>query len=460
MAIENQINIKVTAKDNASQPLKDISNQVSGLDKALGGMSAAGSVLTGVVSGLTTAFATFAIDKVIEGVGKVTDFFGDSVSAASNLQRQFVEASLVSKKFNVDFEQLKSTSQSLGKELRIGTSAALQGLSDLLKSGLSLDKSTDLLRRFTNEALTGKRDTISLSDAVTNLTYAYKNENSALGNLSGISENFKDIIDDGRSSLISQGYAVKDITDDMAKYEGMIKLTDLTLGSSEMLKGTLVDKQAEFNNKIAEFQYKLGNLLLPIVSEVTQGFMDLFDAAEPHLTNLANWLIPEIGRIFREDINPQIVKFTQYLASEDFKKDLLKFKEIALDVKEALKSAYEFTKKLIDAFTTFANSPVGQFMAGVGQQMMKNPLEMAVPFIPVLRQMGILPKYAEGTSFHPGGLAMVGEKGAEIVNLPRGSQVLNNEKTRQMMSNTTFNFYGYDSEQISNKIQAQLKFGY
>lgn len=460
MAIENQINIKVTAKDDASQPLKDISNQVSGLDKALGGMSAAGSVLTGVVSGLTTAFATFAIDKVVEGIGKVTDFFGDSVSAASDLERQFVEASLVSKKFNVDFEQLKSTSQTLGKELRIGTSAALYGLSGLLKSGLNLDKSIDLLKRFTNEALTGKRPTLSLVEAVINLTDAYRTNNSVLGDRSGISENFNNIIQEGQKLLISQGYAVQDITEDMAKYAGMIKLTDLTLGSSEMLKGTLVDKQAEFNNKILEFQYKLGNLLLPIVTQVTQGFMDLFDKAEPHLTHLAETLIPEIGRIIKEDIAPKVKEFVDYLGSEQFKKDLQSFKMTATDIKDAFVSVWDTVRKIINAFNDFAASPLGQFMAGTGKQISKNPIEALFPLLPVLRQAGILPKYAEGTSFHPGGLAMVGEKGAEIVNLPRGSQVLNNEKTRQMMSNTTFNFYGYDSEQISNKIQAQLKFGY
>jgi phage-related tail protein len=33
------------------------------------------------------------------------------------------------------------------------------------------------------------------------------------------------------------------------------------------------------------------------------------------------------------------------------------------------------------------------------------------------------PAYADGTSFHPGGLAMVGERGPELVNLPRGAQV-------------------------------------
>ncbi|WP_313760165.1 tape measure protein [Rhizobium sp.] len=37
-----------------------------------------------------------------------------------------------------------------------------------------------------------------------------------------------------------------------------------------------------------------------------------------------------------------------------------------------------------------------------------------------------IPGFASGTNFAPGGLAMVGEKGPELVNLPRGSQVIPN----------------------------------
>lgn len=35
-----------------------------------------------------------------------------------------------------------------------------------------------------------------------------------------------------------------------------------------------------------------------------------------------------------------------------------------------------------------------------------------------------IPGYANGTNFHPGGMAIVGEKGPELLNLPRGSQVI------------------------------------
>ena len=41
---------------------------------------------------------------------------------------------------------------------------------------------------------------------------------------------------------------------------------------------------------------------------------------------------------------------------------------------------------------------------------------------------GGVPGYANGTNFHPGGLAVVGERGPELLNLPRGSQVRSNRE--------------------------------
>jgi hypothetical protein len=42
------------------------------------------------------------------------------------------------------------------------------------------------------------------------------------------------------------------------------------------------------------------------------------------------------------------------------------------------------------------------------------------------------PSYAVGTDFHPGGLAWVGEQGRELVNLPRGAQVIPHQQSVRM----------------------------
>jgi phage-related minor tail protein len=41
-----------------------------------------------------------------------------------------------------------------------------------------------------------------------------------------------------------------------------------------------------------------------------------------------------------------------------------------------------------------------------------------------------VPGFANGTQYAPGGMALVGERGPELVNLPRGSQVIPNHKMR------------------------------
>lgn len=59
-----------------------------------------------------------------------------------------------------------------------------------------------------------------------------------------------------------------------------------------------------------------------------------------------------------------------------------------------------------------------------------------------------LPGHASGTPYAPGGLTLVGERGPELVNLPRGSQVTQAWKTREMSSESgggggvTINFNG------------------
>lgn len=59
-------------------------------------------------------------------------------------------------------------------------------------------------------------------------------------------------------------------------------------------------------------------------------------------------------------------------------------------------------------------------------------------------------QYATGTNYHPGGLAMVGENGRELVNLPRGSSVMTNRQTENILSG------GSGSGQVINNYYATI----
>lgn len=61
--------------------------------------------------------------------------------------------------------------------------------------------------------------------------------------------------------------------------------------------------------------------------------------------------------------------------------------------------------------------------------------------------------YATGTLYHPGGLAMVGENGRELIDLPRGARVYTNRETENMVSggnNSTSNNNFYISINASD----------
>lgn len=72
-----------------------------------------------------------------------------------------------------------------------------------------------------------------------------------------------------------------------------------------------------------------------------------------------------------------------------------------------------------------------------------NKLDIKVPdWVPGLGGKGFdinipeIPMLAKGTNNFAGGIAIVGEKGPELVNLPKGSQVIPNNKTEQILSQT------------------------
>lgn len=445
----NSIDIKIVAKDIASDVIKGVSNDIRGMKKEADGFSAAGSILTGVVTGITTSIINLGASIISSGIQTMAGFFSDAVDKASQLETNLKVLSIVAPRFGVGADEATEAAKALGKELRIGVGPAAESLQNLLKSGLNLGQARELLKRFTNEAMTGKSPTISLSQAVQNLSFAYATNNSALGNLSGVSENWSDITEKGRKKLIEQGMAVESITDDMAKYQGILDLTNLTLGSSELLTDTYASKQILLNQKFEEFQTKIGGFLLPIVAELFQVFTELFDEVSPKLEDLAARIIPEIGRLFRDVIVPEIRRFIEYLGSDQFKKDLQYWKDTFVDIRD--------TSVNINA--TFAGIKASlAYIVGravVLADTMRSIFSMGGGTLGSI--FAAIPKYADGTNYHPGGMAIVGERGPELVNLPRGSQVIPNESMGTRITNI---FHGYDASQISSTINNQINLGY
>lgn len=94
------------------------------------------------------------------------------------------------------------------------------------------------------------------------------------------------------------------------------------------------------------------------------------------------------------------------------------------NVKSGAKAVWEWLKKL----------DWGAIGRGVGNAIIgviEGAINGALSGLPGNLKVSI-PRFATGTNFAPGGMAWVGERGPELVNLPRGSQVHTNSQSKQM----------------------------
>lgn len=86
--------------------------------------------------------------------------------------------------------------------------------------------------------------------------------------------------------------------------------------------------------------------------------------------------------------------------------------------------------QLVDAIVNFKS--LADVARSVVQQVLSELMRLAIQqaiIKPLAGALGI-PGFASGTNFAPGGMAIVGERGPELVNLPRGSQVVPNHELR------------------------------
>jgi hypothetical protein len=138
-------------------------------------------------------------------------------------------------------------------------------------------------------------------------------------------------------------------------------------------------------------------------------------------------------------IETERVAMDQLEAAMDSAKDLTKefLSGLIGDLKngvdgtEALSNAFgRLGDRLLDmALDQAINALLSSLLGAIGGGGSSNLLQTG------LSVLG-MPSYANGTNFHPGGLAMVGEQGPEIVSLPRGSQVTPNGQIPAANRNT------------------------
>ncbi|MGJ5036597.1 hypothetical protein ACQR13_21025 [Bradyrhizobium sp. HKCCYLRH3059] len=212
---------------------------------------------------------------------------------------------------------------------------------------------------------------------------------------------------------------------------------DITVDQITKRTATLkADTAAVFQNNAAQAQFRAEFQELTAImrdhGEVTQEQIDKYEALRGSMS--AQQALEASGIMLTKEHKDAFLASSQAIAGATSAYDAAAEKLRAMNsassqVGSALSSAFADAivegKSLNDVLSSLIKTLEKSIINSTFSSMFNAPASGGLsPFASLLK--GIIPGFASGTDDAPGGLAMVGENGPELVNLPKGSQVIPN----------------------------------
>jgi len=211
------------------------------------------------------------------------------------------------------------------------------------------------------------------------------------------------------------------------------------IGVDQITKRTATlnaDTAATFQNNAVQAQFRAEFQLLTAIlrdhGEVTQAQIDKYEKLRQTMS--AQQALEAAGITLTKEHSAAFLASSQNIATatsayDRARESLDKINSASQQVGSALSTAFGDaifeSKNLNDVLNnllkTLGKGGINSIFASIFNAPSSGGLS---PFASILK--GIIPGFAEGTDSAPGGMAWVGENGKELVNLPRGAQVVPN----------------------------------
>lgn len=188
---------------------------------------------------------------------------------------------------------------------------------------------------------------------------------------------------------------------------------------------------------------------LPLVSDAFKALWDIIKSVLQNIMDEINVALPILEAIFQNTFNSLANIFSVFVGvvsgliqliagvlTGDWEQAWNGFKTIFESIFNGIKQSLENTIEGISNMISGISESISRAMDKINIFNNKKVENKTVEVTerPIHSGAGAdIPAYATGTSFHTGGFALVGELGPELVNLPRGSQVLNSNKTQELL---------------------------
>lgn len=252
------------------------------------------------------------------------------------------------------------------------------------------------------------------------------------------------------------------------------KLKEFGAGLKETVIAKIQELSEWFSTKIVPLLKEIGgnledlwnNVLQPVASYLLsvfgKAFVSTFEYVKENVGDVIGFLQTQIENILQ--IFNGVIEFLTGLFTRDCEKawegicDI--FSGIAGSIKSIFKGALNVVIDVINGLISGVNGIATNVSDIPGLGWAKG---IKIPLIPT---------FAKGTNYFSGGMALVGEKGPEIVRLPGASKVITAEKTRNILTKNQQsvqiqvhihgNFYGNEEaadqlgERVAKKVLATL----
>lgn len=261
-----------------TKDLKVAEADLSATTKALGNEAGATSGSFGSLFKSFTA-ANLAATAITAGVGLIRQQMTASVQAATAYQNAMLGLSVTAGTFGESQGRAKDQAKSLASDGLIAVTTSASGLKQLMDSGLGLDQAVQLMQVYKDRAAFGRTETIGYDQAVGNLAQTFKTESSELGNASGMTENYSQILQTGANILGKNVTQLDAAERAQAKYLGTIQLSTSATGNAARFADSDAGAMARQANAATNLQVTIGSALQPALSLLADGFAKTINGA-------------------------------------------------------------------------------------------------------------------------------------------------------------------------------------
>jgi NADH/NAD ratio-sensing transcriptional regulator Rex len=212
--------------------------------------------------------------NALQAYGLLRDQVKESIAAANASQLALSGLQSTAAAFGTDALKAQDAAKRLSTDGLLTVTESANGLKNLLSSGLNLEQANQLMDVYKDRAAFGRQNTIQYGQAVQNLAESFKTQSSMIGNLSGMTENYNQIIQVGAGEMGKQVSQLRAAELAQAKYLGTLKLSNGSIGDAARFSDTAAGAQARLATATQNAQIMFGEALQPAVQELNKGFLN------------------------------------------------------------------------------------------------------------------------------------------------------------------------------------------